>query len=166
MTVLSFFVSKFPVSHITHSNEDQFCHMPAHPRSRYRYLDAVLEHIDNSNCIDPIQINVYSEQDVQAGPSGVSRLFALTKFRNAITVPAIVNTKTLYPWFIDPVPITSVEQLLGYFSAAHLPKSYSFDERGCWWHNHRLDPEEMERTMQVSDETKLRLKLMLQEENQ
>jgi hypothetical protein len=161
----AYFVRNFPVNKITQTGEDGWCHMPNHPRMRYKYLDAVLEHIDNSNRIDPIQITIHSDTQVSAGPSGVARLFALSRIRNAEYVPAIVNTEKAYDWFVDYVEITNTDELLSYFSSDYLPKSYSIDENGAFWHNHRPYIEDIEKSMKVSNETKERLKQMVVEEN-
>jgi hypothetical protein len=161
----AYFVKNFPVNKITQTGEDGWCHMPSHARMRYRYLDAVLEHIDNSNRIDPIQINIYNDTQVSAGPSGVARLFALMNVRHVEYVPAIVNTEKVYDWFNEYVEITSIEQFLSYFSDDYLPKSYSLDDNGVFWSNHRPYIEDIEKSMKVSIETKQRLKQMIIEEN-
>lgn len=161
----AYYVEQFPINRITVTGEDGWCHMPNHPRMRYGYLDAVLEHIDNSNRIDPIQIIIHSENQVHAGPSGVARLFALTHRRNYTYVPAIVSTAQLYSWIENPIEIRDTNQLLSYFSPDYLPKSYSLDNNGAFWHNHAPYANDIERSMCVSPETKQRLRLMIEEEN-
>ena len=160
----AYFVAQFPIDRITATGEDGWCHMPSHARMRYGYLDAVLEHIDNAGRIDPVQITIHDLTQVHAGPSGVARLFALTHCRQYTHIPAVVTTAILYDWMTDPVEITSVSQLLSYFSADYQPKSYSLDSNGAHWHNHAPYVDDIERSMRVSAATKQRLRLMIQEE--
>lgn len=160
----AYFIEQFPINKITVTGEDGWCHMPHHPRMRYGYLDAVLEHIDNSNRIDPIQITIHDESQVHAGPSGVARLFVLTHKRQYTHIPAIVNTSIVYDWMLQSVEITSIEQLLSYFSKDYQPKSYSLDDNGAFWHNHAPYINDVERSMMVSEETKNRLRMMIEEE--
>lgn len=161
----AYYVEQFPINRITVTGEDGWCHMPNHPRMRYGYLDAVLEHIDNSRRIDPIQIIIHSENQVHAGPSGVARLFALTHRRNYTHVPAIVTTEKLYAWMDNAIEITTTDQLLSYFSPDYLPKSYALDENGAFWSNHAPYINDIMHSMKVSDETKKRLTQMIEEEN-
>lgn len=161
----AYYIEQFPISNITVTGEDGWCHMPNHPRMRYGYLDAVLEHIDNSKRVDPIQITIHDENQIHAGPSGVSRLFALTHKRNYTHVPAIVSTDIVYEWMTNPIEITTTDQLLSYFSLDYLPKSYALDEHGAFWHNHAPYIEDIERSMKVSEETKKKLIKMVEEEN-
>ena len=161
----AYFVPNFPINRITQTGEDGWCHMPNHPRSRYDYLGAILEHMDNCKRIDPIQIIIHDEQQVHAGPSGVSRLFALTHQRHYTHIPCIVSTKICYEWFGENVvKINTTEELLSYFDPAYLPKSYSLDN-GAFWHNGAWSYTELERTMNVSEATKLRMKQMMTETN-
>jgi hypothetical protein len=161
----AYFVPNFPINRITQPGEDGWCHMPNHPRMRYDYLGAILEHMDNSKRIDPIQITIHDENQIHAGPSGVSRLFALTYKRNYTHIPCIVNSNIQYEWFgEDVVSIVSIPQLLSYFDPNYLPKTYSLDN-GAYWHNGTWSYEELERTMNVSMETKLRMKQMMTETN-
>ena len=160
----AFYVPRFPVSKITMTGEDGWCHLPNHPRQRYGYLEAVLEHIDNMGRIDPIQITIHDENQVHAGPSGVGRLFALMNMRGITHVPCIVNSTEAYVWFGDYTEIETEEELLGYFDPDYLPKSYSIDENGAFWHNHRPEASDVMRSMRVSEETKHRLLKMIEEE--
>ena len=161
----AYYVPNFPINCITQTGEDGWCHMPNHPRSRYDYLGAILEHMDNNKRIDPIQIIIHDEQQVHAGPSGVSRLFALTHHRQYTHIPCIVSSEICYEWFGDNVvKINTTEELLSYFDPNYLPKSYSLDN-GAFWHNGAWSYEELERTMNVSIETKLRMKQMMTETN-
>ena len=163
----AFYVPNFPIDRITQTGEDGWCHMPHHARMRYRYLDAVLEHIDNSSRIDPIQIVIHDEQQVHAGPSGVARLFALTHQRQYTHIPAVASSAVKYDWFGDGVvEITTAAELLSYFDPLYLPKSYSLDSSGAFWSNHSPYIEDIERSMRVSAETKNRLRSMIAEENQ
>jgi hypothetical protein len=161
----AYFVPNFPINRITQTGEDGWCHMPNHPRSRYDYLGAILEHMDNCKRIDPIQIIIHDEQQVHAGPSGVSRLFALTHQRHYTHIPCIVSSTIQYEWFGENVvKINTTEELLSYFDPAYLPKSYSLDN-GAFWHNGAWSYTELERTMNVSEATKLRMKQMMTETN-
>lgn len=161
-----YYVPNFSIKHITQTGEDGWCHLPSHPRMRYGYLDAVLEHIDNSKRIDPIQIIIHDEKQVHAGPSGVARLFALTHKRNYTHIPAIVSSPIQYDWFGQGVvELTTTDDLLSYFDPLYLPKSYSLDSSGAFWSNHRPYIEDIERSMQVSIETQNRLRQMILEEN-
>ena len=161
----AYFVPNFPINRITQPGEDGWCHMPNHPRSRYDYLGAILEHMDNNKRIDPIQIIIHDEQQVHAGPSGVSRLFALTHQRHYTHIPCIVSSEICYDWFGDNVvKIDTTEQLLSYFDPNYLPKSYNLDN-GASWHNGVWSYIELERTMNVSEATKLRMKQMMTETN-
>jgi hypothetical protein len=160
----SYYVPEFPISKITMTGEDGWVRIPNHPRMRYGYLDAVLEHIDNSKRIDPIQIIIHDEKQVHAGPSGVARLYALTKMRGYANIPCIVNSKQIYDWFGPYKEITSVEEFLGYFDPEYLPKSYSLDENGAFWSNHRPYASDVVKSMRVSDETKNKLIKMIEEE--
>jgi hypothetical protein len=161
----AYYVPNFPINRITQTGEDGWCHMPNHPRSRYDYLGAILEHMDNNKRIDPIQIIIHDEQQVHAGPSGVSRLFALTHQRHYTHIPCIVSSEICYEWFGENVvKINTTEELLSYFDPNYLPKSYSLDN-GAFWHNGAWSYEELERTMNVSEATKLRMKQMMTETN-
>ena len=161
----AYFVPNFPINRITQTGEDGWCHMPNHPRSRYDYLGAILEHMDNCKRIDPIQIIIHDEQQVHAGPSGVSRLFALTHQRQYTHIPCIVSSEICYEWFGENVvKINATEELLSYFDPAYLPKSYSLDN-GAFWHNGAWSYTELERTMNVSEATKLRMQQMMTETN-
>ena len=113
-----------------------------------------------------IQIIIHDENQVHAGPSGVSRLFALTHKRQYTSIPCIVSSEICYEWFGENVvKIDTTEQLLSYFDPNYLPKSYSLTENGAFWHNGSWSYEELERTMNVSIETKLRMKQMMTETN-
>lgn len=160
----AYYVKQFPIDKITVTGEDGWCYITQHPRMRYGYLDAVLEHIDNSKRIDPVQIIIHDEKQIHAGPSGVARLFALTHIRQYTHVPAIVSSPTIFEWFENPIEITNLEQFLSYFSQDYLPKSYSLDHNGAFWTNHAAYIEDVERSMKVSTETKNRLKQMILEE--
>jgi hypothetical protein len=162
----AYFVPNFPINRITQTGEDGWCHMPNHPRNLYDYLGAILEHMDNSKRIDPIQITIHDEQQVHAGPSGVSRLFALTHHRQYTHIPCIVNSPIHYEWFgKGVVTVNTTEELLSYFDPQYLPKSYEVNENGVAWHNGAWSYEELERTMNVSEATKLRMKQMMTETN-
>jgi len=161
---IPYFVPNFPVNRITMTGEDGWCHMPNHPRSKYRYLDAVLEHIDNSKRIDPILIIIHDETQVHAGPSGVSRLFALMNIRKYEYVPAIVNSPFKYNWLGEGVEqIRDVPHLLSFFAEDYLPKSYSVDKNGAFWHNGNVYKHDVERSFKVSQETKNRIYQMIKE---
>lgn len=162
----AYFVPNFPVNKITMTGEDGWCHMPNHPRMKYKYLDAVLEHIDNSGRIDPIMIIIHDENQVHAGPSGVARLFALMNYRKYTHVPVIVSSPIQYNWFGDGVEkILNEQKFLSYFSKDYLPKSYTLNEQGAYWSNHNIFIHDVEHSMKVSKETKNRLRMLVEEEN-
>tara|TARA_B100001939_G_scaffold226796_1_gene195222 strand:+ start:142 stop:633 length:492 start_codon:yes stop_codon:yes gene_type:complete len=149
----AYYVPKFPVSYITQDGVDRWVHMPDHPRSRYRILDAILEHIDNTNYIEPIRITIPAEGQVQAGPAGVCRMYALRHIRGYTHVPVIVSTQKYYDWFgEDVVKLTDKEQIRSYFRLE--PMAYGFDENGrAYWINQNPNEKQIRETFKVSPET-------------
>ena len=131
--------------------------MPEHPKNRYGFLDAILEHIDNKNYIDPIRITIHDERQVQVGPAGTSRFHALRHLRNYTHVPAIVSTTEYFDWFgDDAVEIKDKEQLRSYFLLE--PVNYSIEPDGkAFWHNQNPNEKQMRETFKVSEETINRL---------
>ena len=157
-----YYVKEFPIEKITDLGTSGWHNMPNHTRSRYRFDDAVLEHIDNTFC-EPIQILMHDERQVVAGPSGVVRLHALIHKRGATTIPAIVSTKVEPDWLDTSEPVVSLEQFRGYYRLE--PMSIGFDEDGkAYHHNFNPNPEQLMETFMVSDETKERMLAMLKEE--
>ena len=66
----AYYVPRFPVSYITDDGRDLWINDPNHIRHQCGFLQAILEHIDNTNHIDPIRIVIPVEGQVQAGPAG------------------------------------------------------------------------------------------------
>lgn len=152
----TYYVSKFPVSKVTDDGRDGWINMPDHPKSRYRFLDAILEHIDNTNHIDPVKITIHNERQVQVGPAGTSRFHALRHLRGYTHIPAIVSTTQYFDWFGDVVEITDKEQLRSYFLLE--PVDYGIEPDGrAHWHNQNPNEKQMRETFKVSEETINRL---------
>jgi hypothetical protein len=148
-----YYIPKFPVSYITDDGRDQWINNPNHIRHQCGFLQAILEHIDNTNHIDPIRIVIHSEKDIQAGPAGTSRLYALTHLRGYTHIPAIVSTQKYYDWFgNDVVKITDKEQIRSYLLLA--PADYTLESDGkSWWHNQNPNEKQMRETYKVSSQT-------------
>jgi hypothetical protein len=163
----AYFVKNFPVNKITQTGEDGWCHKPNHVKNKYGWLDAILELIDNTKTIDPVQIIIHHEKDIKSGPSGANRLFALMTKRQITHVPAIVSTDKLYDWFGDEFEeINTKEDILKYFRPEHLPEEYFLEDGIAFWRTKNVyDPEKIIKNMKVSDETKNRLLKMIEEES-
>lgn len=149
----AYFVPQFPIDQITDEGVDLWVYMPDHPRNRYRILDAILEHIDNTNYIDPIRVTIPVEGQVQAGPQGVCRMFALRHIRGYTHVPVIVSTEKYYDWFGEGVvEITDKEQIRSYLLMP--PAAYGFEENGkAYWINQNPNEKQLRETFKVSPET-------------
>jgi hypothetical protein len=148
-----YYIPKFPVSYITDDGRDQWINNPNHIRHQCGFLQAILEHIDNTNHIDPIRIVIHSEKDIQAGPAGTSRLYALTHLRGYTHIPAIVSTTQYFDWFgEDVVKITDKEQIRSYLLTE--PAHYTLEPDGkAWWHNQNPNEKQMRETYKVSSQT-------------
>lgn len=153
----SYYVPNFPVDKITSDGRDGWIDMPDHPKHKCGFLYAILEHISNTNHIDPVRIVIHDEKQVHAGPAGVSRLYALTYIRGDKFVPAIVSTKEYYEWFGENVvEIKDKEQIRSYLLLE--PVSYGLESDGkSWWHNQNPNETQMRSTFKVSEETLQRL---------
>ncbi len=149
----AYYVPQFPVNKITDIGVDQWVYNPNHPRHKCGFLDAILEHIDNTNHIDPIRLIIHNEQDIQAGPAGVQRLYALIHKRGYNHVPVIVSTTQYFDWFgNNVVEINNKEQIRSYLLLE--PASYGIESDGkVWWHNHNPNEKQMRETFKVSSET-------------
>jgi hypothetical protein len=149
----SYYVPQFPVSKITNDGRDGWIDDPFHIKHQCGFLQSILEHIDNTNHIDPIRIVIHHENDIQAGPAGTSRLYALTHLRNYTHVPAIVSTVKYFDWFgSGVVEITTKEQIRSYLLLE--PADYCIESDGkVWWHNHNPNRKQLEETYKVSNET-------------
>jgi hypothetical protein len=157
-----FYVKEFPIARITDCGEEGWYQMPQHLRYRYDFLGAILEHIDNTFC-EPIQITMRDDRTVTAGPSGVTRLYALRTLRDWISIPAIVSTTSTPEWLDVSEPVTSREQLRSYYRLE--PADYGFTEDGRVYHrNYNPNSEQVAATMVVRDDTKARVIAMLEEE--
>ncbi len=148
-----YYVPNFPVNKITDDGRDQWINDPNHIRHQCGFLQAILEHIDNTNHIDPIRIVIHNEKDIQAGPAGTSRLYALTHLRNHTHIPAIVSATQYYDWFgNDVVEITDKEQIRSYLLLE--PVNYTIEPDGkVWWHNQNPNEKQLRETFKVSPET-------------
>ena len=156
MQYKSFFVPDFPINKITNDGHDGWIDIPNHPRNIYGYLDIILEHIENTNYIEPIKISYHNSTDISCGPNGVSRLYALTHIKKLTTIPAIasINIDHLIDLdnIQDKVEITSAEQLRSYFLLE--PASYGIDPNGqVFWQNQNPNPEQASKTLNVSKES-------------
>ena len=157
-----YYVKDFPIDRITNRWESGWHSQPLHPRNRYDFAGAILEHIDNTFC-EPIQIIVRSDQEVSAGPSGVARLYALIHRRGWTTIPAIVSASCAPEWLDMSAPITSLEQFRSYYRLE--PATYGFEEDGrAYHHNQNPNPAQITDTFVVSEATKQRILTMLEEE--
>ena len=148
-----YYVPKFPISYITQDGMDGWINIPNHPRHQYGFLDAILEHIDNTGHIDPICVTIHSMREIYAGPAGVARLYALTHKRNYSHIPAIVSTHKYYDWFGEGVEeIKSPEDIRKHFLLE--PASYGIDSDGkCNWQNQNPNEKQLRETFKVSPQT-------------
>ncbi len=157
-----YYVKELPIDRITDRGEEGWYQMPQHLRYQYDFLGAILEHIDNTFC-EPIQITVRDDGSVVAGPSGVTRLYALRTLRGWTTIPAIVSTTMIPDWLDVSNPVTGREQLRSYYRLE--PADYGFAEDGRAYHrNHNPHPEQVNETMVVAETTTKRIITMLEEE--
>jgi hypothetical protein len=157
-----FYVKEFPIARITDRGESGWHRDPMHTRNRYRFEDAVLEHIDNTFC-EPVQLVLRSEGEISAGPSGVVRLHALATLRRATHIPAIVSARIAPEWLDTSVPVESLEQFRSFYRLE--PADLGFEEDGRAYHrNHNPNPEQIRATFAVSPETLARILAMLKEE--
>lgn len=149
----AYYVPNFPVYKITDDGRDGWINDPNHIKHQCGFLQSILEHIDNTNHIDPIRIVIHQENDIQAGPAGTSRLYALTHLRHYTYVPAIVSTTKYFDWFGDNViEIADKEQIRSYLLLE--PAHYTIEPDGkVWWHNHNPNEEQIRKTYKVSQET-------------
>ena len=150
---VGYYVPRFPISYITQDGMDGWINIPNHPRHQYGFLDAILEHIDNTGHIDPICVTIHSIREVYAGPSGVARLYALTHKRNYSHIPAIVSTPEYYEWFGEGVEeIKSPEDIRKHLLLE--PASYGIDSDGkCVWQNQNPNEKQLRETFKVSPQT-------------
>lgn len=152
-----YYVPNFPVNKITNDGRDGWINMPNHPKNKCGFLEAILEHIDNTNHIDPIRIVIHSEKDIQAGPSGTSRLYALTHIKNYNHIPAIVSSTEYYKWFGENVvKIEEANQIKNYLLLEPVVCQIEQDGK-AWWHNQNPNKDQMEKTFNVKKETINRL---------
>lgn len=149
----AYYVPQFPVNKISDDGRDMWINNPSHIRHQYGFLQAILEHIDNTNHIDPIRITFYSDRQIVAGPAGTSRLYALTHLRGYTHIPAIVSTQNYYDWFGDGVvEIKDKNQIRSYLYLE--PMDYGFDESGkAYWQNQNPNEKQLRETFRVSPET-------------
>ena len=149
----AYYVPRFPINQITDDGRDLWISDPNHIWHQCGFLQAILEHIDNTNHIDPIRIVIPVEGQVQAGPAGTSRLYALTHLRGYTHIPAIVSTQKCYDWFgNDVVEIKDKEHLRSYLLLE--PADYNIEPDGkAFWHNQNPNEKQMRETYKVSSQT-------------
>ncbi len=147
-----YYVPQFPVNKITDDGRDQWINDPNHIKHQCGFLQAILEHIDNTNHIDPIRIVIPVKGQVQAGPAGTSRLYALTYLRGYTHIPVIISTQKCYDWFgKDITEIKDKEHLRTHFLLE--PATCIIQPDGkAWWHNHNPNEKQMKETYKVSPE--------------
>jgi len=156
-----YYVPEFPITRITNRGEEGWYHDPHHIRNQYDFLGAIVEHVENTFC-EPIQITMRVDKTVVVGPSGVTRLYALTSRRNWTIIPAIVSTSVTPDWLDISTPVTSLKQFRGYYRLA--PADIGFELDGRAYHrNHNPHPQQVMESMVVCDSTRQRIILMLQE---
>jgi len=154
-----FFVKEFPIDRITSDGAEGWYTMPTHTRTRFRFFDAILEHIDNTFC-EPIQIVLRNENEISAGSSGVTRLYALRHKRGWSHIPAIVSAYNEPDWLDTTVPVETLSQYRSFYRLE--PKDYGFEEDGQAYHrNENPNPAQVLETFVVSDATKKRILDML-----
>ena len=157
-----FYVAEFPIDRITDRGESGWHKKPEHTRNRYKFEEAILEHIDSTFC-EPVQILLRNENEVVAGPSGVVRLHALATLRGATHIPALVSAAVVPQWFDASVPVETLEQFRSYYRLP--PADFGFEEDGSAYHrNFNPNPEQIRQTFQVSAQTMERVLAMLKEE--
>lgn len=158
----AFFVANFPIDRITDSGEEGWYYDRNHLRNQYRFLDAIIEHISNTFC-EPVQITMRCDGSVVAGPSGVTRLYALSTLCGWETIPAIVSTTTKPRWLDTSVPVTSVKALRSHYRLE--PADIGFASDGRVYHrNYNPNPAQIMTTLEVAPATKQRIVTMLQKE--
>lgn len=157
-----YYVAAFPIDRLTDTGAEEWYQQSEHLRHQYRFLDAIVEHIDNTFC-EPIQVTMRSDGTAVAGPSGVTRLYALTTLRHWETIPAIVSTTTTPDWLDVSTPVSTVAQFRSYYRLE--PAEIGFQPDGRAYHrNHNPHPTQVVATLAVSDDTKQRILTMLAEE--
>lgn len=161
-TFSAYYVAEFPIERLTDRGEEGWYSKPDHLRHQYDFLGAIVEHVSNTGC-EPIQITMRTDGTVVAGPSGVSRLYALRTQCGWQTIPAIVSTTTTPNWLDTTTPLRTVEQLRSYYRLE--PAELGFTENGRVYHrNHNPHPEQVAATLMVAPATKQRVLAMLEAE--
>jgi len=147
----AYYVPNFPIDKITNDGMDPWVYNPNHPKHRYKFLQGILEHIENTGLCEPIRLMIHNINDISAGPCGVARLYAFKHLKRATHIPAIVNSEELYDWFgSDVVEVTSEQEFYDYF--LFKPHQVTFEENGSViWFNQAPDPETARRTMKIKD---------------
>lgn len=130
---------------------DPWIYNPNHPKHRYKFLEGILEHIENTGVCEPVRVMINNIDDISAGPAGVARLYAFKHIRRATHIPAIVNSEELYDWFgTGVVEVNSEQQFYDYF--LFKPHSVTFEENGTViWHNETPNPDTARKTLRIKD---------------
>jgi len=157
-----YYVAEFPIAQITNRGEEGWYQLPQHIRYQYDFLGAILEHIDATGC-EPIHITMRADGTVAAGPSGVTRLYALRTQRGWQTIPALVSTGVTPAWLDVSAPVGTVAQLRAYYRLEPADVGLATDGR-AYHRNHNPNPQQVAATMVVSDDTRARIITMLEEE--
>lgn len=108
-----YYVEKFPFAKLNTLGEEPWVKDPTSLRNRYRYLEAIIEHINNDIC-EPIQV-MQSGNQYLAGPHGANRLYAIYKLTEETHFPAVISCKTIPDFLEDPVEIKDIDDLSKYF---------------------------------------------------
>lgn len=147
----AYYVPEFPIDRVTNEAMDAWIHNPNDQKHRYGFIEGILEHIENTGYCEPVRIIVNNENDIAVGPCGLARFYGFKHYKRATHIPAIVNSRTLEPWFgLGVRPITTEQEFYDLF--LFKPYQVSFEPNGqiIWW-NKRPDPETARRTMKIKN---------------
>jgi hypothetical protein len=148
----SFYIKDFPINRIINLGMDDWVLDKSHRRYKYKFLEVILEHIENEQYIEPIKVTYHSKTDTNAGPSGVARLYALYTIKNYTHIPAIVSINENHVSDLDDlekVEILDRKHLRSYFKLE--PASFGLDPNGnAYWQNQNPNPKQATATLNVS----------------
>lgn len=155
----SYYIKSFPINLLANYAEEQWVHNPNSLRNKYKYLEAIIEDIDNSFC-EPILVTK-SGNDYIPGPHGVNRLMALIKIKNVNEFPAILNTPDPISIFSEVQQITTLQELQKYYkrelsdpNVASVIFGANGIEINSW---NSFSVQEIAKTFKASQETKNRI---------